>query len=116
LKHIGLSSSLYDLFRLHEYIGSVVCSTSGRNITTTPSLTSNTIVTPLTSVHRVGAFQTPDNMCQCSDDSEDVFLGQIIQDFAGETIDAIFLDHPTNTRNDLMNGLWPVVRIDDSSC
>jgi hypothetical protein len=55
-------------------------------------------------------------MCQCSDDSEDVFLGQIIQDFAGETIDAIFLDQPTNTRNDLMNGLWPVVRIDDSSC
>jgi hypothetical protein len=105
LERIGLSS-LYGLFRLHEYIGSVVCSTRGRNITTTPASTSNTLVTPLTSAHRVDALQTPDNKCQSSDDSEDAFLGQIILDFADEAIDAVLSEQSTNARSDLMNGQW----------
>ena len=106
LENIGLSSSLYGLFRLHEYIGGIVCSTRGRNIATIPSSTPNTIVTPLTSAHRVHAFQTPDNMRQSSDGSEDAFLGQIILDFADESIDAVFPDQLTDARSDLMNGQW----------
>ena len=97
---IGLSTLLHELFRLHEYIGSAVCSTRGQNNTTTSS-TSNTIVTPLASIHRVDVFSTPDNTCQSSDDS---FLGQLINDFAGEAIDTVVLDQSTDTRSGLMNG------------
>jgi hypothetical protein len=98
---IDLSSLLYDWFRLHEYIGSAVCLTRGQNITTTASSTSNTIVAPLTSVHRVDTFPTPDNMCQSSDDA---FLGQLITDFADEAIHDVLLDQSTDTRSGLMKG------------
>lgn len=99
---IGLSTLLYDLFRLHEYIGSAVCSTRGQNNTSTTP-TPNSIATPLTSVHRVNAFPTLNNMCQSSDDSES-FLGQLIIDFADEAMDTVLLDQSTDTRSGLMNG------------
>lgn len=97
---VDLLPLLYDLSRLHEYIGSAVWSTEGQNITT-PTPTYNTIVTPLTSVHRVDAFPTPDNMCQSSDDA---FLGQLVTDLADEAIDTVLLDQSTDTRSGLMNG------------
>lgn len=93
-------SLLYDLFRLHEYIGSAVWLTESQNITI-PTPTYNTIEPPPTSDHRVDAFPTPDNMCQSSDDA---FLGQLVTDFADGAIDAVLLDQSTDTRSGFMNG------------
>lgn len=78
----------------------------GRYTIATTIPTSDAIVTPLTSVHRVDAFPTPDNMCQSSDDSEDAFLGQLRLDFPDEAISAVLLDQTTDTRSGLMDGQW----------
>jgi hypothetical protein len=45
-------------------------------------------------------------MCQSSDDSEDVFLGQLRLDFPDEMISAVLLDQTTDTRSGLMDGQW----------
>lgn len=94
----------YDLFRLHEYIGRVIYMTREPNPTTTPSLASDTIVTPLTSVHRVGAFPTLNNMCRSSDDLEDAFLERLALDFADEAMDTVLFDQSVDTRSGLMDG------------
>jgi hypothetical protein len=78
--------------------------TRGRKTIATTTPTSDPIVTPLTSVHRVDAFPTLDNMCQSSDDSEDAFLGQLRLDFPDEAISAVLLDQTTDTRGGLMDG------------
>ena len=78
----------------------------GRNTIATTAPTSDAIITPLTSVHRVDASPTPNNLCQSSDDSEDAFFGQLKLDFPDETISAVLLDKTTDTRSGLMDGQW----------
>ena len=90
--------------RLHEYIGRAVCLTRGRNTITTTTPTSDAVVTPLTSVHRVDTFPILDNMCQSSDDSEDAFLGQLRIDFPDEAISSVHLEQTMDTRSGLMDG------------
>lgn len=80
--------------------------TRGRNTIATTTPTSDAIVTPLTSVHRVNAFPTSDNTCPSSDDSEDAFLGQLRLDFPDEAISAVLLDQTTDTGSGLMDGQW----------
>jgi len=80
--------------------------TRGGNIIATSTSTSNTIVTPLTSVHRVEAFPLLDNMCQSSDDSGDAFLRQLRLDFPDEAINAVLLDQTMDTGSGLMDGQW----------
>jgi len=80
--------------------------TRGRNTNATTTPTSDAIITPLASAHRVDAFPTPDNMCQFSDDSEDAFLGQLRLDFPDEAISAVLLDQTADTKSGLMDGQW----------
>ena len=80
--------------------------TRGPNTIATTTLTPDAIVTPLTLVHHVDAFLTPNNKCQSSDDSEDAFLGQLRLDFPDEAIGAVFLDQTADTRSGLMDGQW----------
>lgn len=83
-----------------------MCLTRGRNTIATTTPTSDAIVTPLTSAHRIDALPTLDKMCQSSDDSEDAFLGRLRLDFPDEAISAVLLDQTTDTRSGLMDGQW----------
>ena len=103
-KIIGLSFSLCDLSRFHEYIGRVIGTTRESNIATTSSCSSLTVVTPLTSIDCVGAFPTPHNMCLSSDDLKDAILGPLTLDFADEVIDTGLSNGSTDIRSGLMDG------------
>jgi hypothetical protein len=97
---IGLSFLLCNLSRFQEYIGPIIGTTREPDISNTLS----TFVHPLTSVGHVGAFPTPTNMCQSSDDLEDAILGPLTLDFSGEVIDTAIFNAPTDIRNGLMDG------------
>jgi len=100
LNIIDLSILLCNLSRFQEYIGPVISTTRGSDISNSLS----TFVTPLTSVGHVGAFPTPTNMYQSSDDLEDAILGPLTLDFSDEMIDTAIFNAPTDIRNGLMDG------------
>jgi hypothetical protein len=87
------------LSRFHEYIGRVIG-------TTEPDAanTSSTSITPLTSVGQAGAFPTPNNMCQSSDDLEGAILGPLTLDFFDEVIDTAISNTSTDIKSGLMDG------------
>jgi hypothetical protein len=100
LNTIDLSFLLCNLSRFQEYIVPVISTTRESDISNSLS----TFVTPLTSVGHVGAFPTPSNMCQSSDDLEDKILGPLTLDLSDEVIDTAIFNAPTDIRNGLMDG------------
>ena len=94
--------SYCDLSRFREYIGRVINTTRGPNVTTTSSPSIPTVATPLTPLGC--AFPTPKGICQLSDDLEDKVLGHFTLDFFDDAMDTALLNGSTDMKSGLMEG------------
>jgi hypothetical protein len=69
-------------------------------ISSTPALASDDFAL----AHHDGAISIPNNVWQCSDNTEETFLDHLTPDFPYGTIDTVLVDESADLEDDLMRG------------